>query len=123
MTPLLLTADAAGAAAAFLMVLFIGGCLIGVLFYSWPSFIAGARDKGDPTVSISLVNVFFGWAMLGWLGCLIWAIWYVIVPQGDELIVRDRGTHTWEFDYERQENLDVNNIEGDAVLAGKAVQR
>src|SRR5262249_26790572 len=88
MTPLLLTADAAGVTAAFLMVLFIAGCLIGVLFYSLPSFIAGARGKGDQSVSISLVNLFFGWIMLGWLGCLIWAIWYIIAPQGDELIVR-----------------------------------
>jgi len=60
-----------------LTVLVIGGCLIGVLFYSLRSFIAGARGKGDQTVSIALVNLFFGWTMLGWLGCLIWAIWYV----------------------------------------------
>jgi len=77
LTPLLLTADVVGAAAAFLTVLVIGGCLIGVVFYSLRSFIAGARGKGDQTVSIALVNLFFGWTMLGWLGCLIWAIWYV----------------------------------------------
>ena len=82
MTSPLLTADAVGAAAAFLMVLFIGACLIGVLFYFLPSFIAGAGGKGDQTVSISLVNLFFGWVVLGWLGCLIWAIWYLIADLG-----------------------------------------
>ena len=83
MTPLLLTADGTGAAAASLMMLLIGGCLIGVAFYSLPSFIVG---EGDQTVGVLLVNLFFGWAMLGWLGCLIWAIWYLVRRQGDELI-------------------------------------
>jgi len=83
MTPLLLTADGAGAAAAFLMMLFIGGCLIGAVFYSLPSFIVG---EGDQTVGVLLVNLFFGWAVLGWLGCLIWAIWYLVGRHGDKLI-------------------------------------
>src|SRR5262245_26929951 len=83
MTPLLLTADGAGAAAAFLMMLFIGGCLIGAVFYSLPSFIVG---EGDQTVGVLLVNLFFGWAVLGWLGCLIWAIWYLVRRHGDKLI-------------------------------------
>jgi uncharacterized membrane protein YedE/YeeE len=120
MTPLLLSADAASAAGAFLMLLFIGGCLIGMSFYFLPSFIAAARGKGDRTAGILLVNLFFGWAVLGWLGCLIWAIWYLIVQQGDELIVRGRATRMG-VRLEGVENLNVSNIEGDAVLAGKAV--
>src|SRR6516164_6048479 len=72
---MLLTADGVSAAAAFLIMLFIGGCLIGMAFYSLPSFIAG---EGDHTVGVLLVNLFFGWAVLGWLGCLIWAIWYLV---------------------------------------------
>jgi hypothetical protein len=83
MTPLLLTADEAGSALAFLMMLFIGGCLIGAVFYSLPSFIVG---KGDQTVGVLLVNLFFAWAVLGWLGCFIWAIWYLVGRHGDELI-------------------------------------
>jgi hypothetical protein len=82
MTPLLLTADGVGAAAAFLMMLFVGGCLIGVSFYLLPSFIVG---EGDQTVSVLLVNLFFGWAVFGWLGCLIWAISYLVGRQGNEL--------------------------------------
>jgi hypothetical protein len=84
MTPLLLTVDGVGAPAAFLMMLFIGGCLIGVVFYSLPSLIVG---EGGQTCGVLLVNLFFGWAVLGWLGCLIWAIWYLVGQQGDELIV------------------------------------
>jgi hypothetical protein len=78
MTPPLLSADKAGAAGAFLMLLFIGSCLIGLAFYFLPSFIAAGRRKDDQTVGILLVNLFFCWAVLGWLGCLIWAIWYLI---------------------------------------------
>src|SRR5262249_29195801 len=29
--------------------------------------------KGDQTVGIVVVNLFFGWTVLGWLACLIWA--------------------------------------------------
>jgi hypothetical protein len=83
MMPLLLTADGAGAAAAFLTVLLIGGCLIGAVFYSLPSFIVG---EGDQTVGVLLVYLFFGWAVLGWLGCVIWAIWYLVRRHGDELV-------------------------------------
>ena len=88
MTPLLLTADGAGAAAAFLIMLFIGGCLIGAAFCFLPSFILG---EGDQTVGVLLVNLFFGWAVLGWLGCLIWAIWYFVGRQGDDLTLSGRG--------------------------------
>ena len=89
MTPLLLAADGAGAAAAFLMMLFIGGCLISAVFYCLPSFIVG---EGDQTVGVLLVNLFFGWAVLGWLGCLIWAIWYLVGRQGDELTLWVEGS-------------------------------
>jgi hypothetical protein len=88
MTPLLLTADGVGAVAAFLITLFIGGCLIGVAFYSLPSLITG---EGDQTVDVLLVSLFFGWAALGWLGCLIWAIWYLVGRPGDELTLSGRG--------------------------------
>jgi len=88
MTPPFLTAHDAGAAAAFLIMLFIGGCLISVAFYSLPSFIVG---EGDRTIGALLINLFFGWAVLGWLGCLIWAIWYLVGRQGDDLTLSGRG--------------------------------
>jgi hypothetical protein len=90
MTPLLLTASGAGAAAAFLTTLFIGGCLIGVSFYLLPSLIVG---DGDQTVGVLLVNLFFGWAVFGWLGCLIWAISYLVGRQGDELTLWVEGCY------------------------------
>lgn len=83
MTLLSLTADGVGAAAVFLTMLFIGGCLIGAVFYSLPSFIV---RQGDQTVGVLLINLFFGWTVLGWLGCFIWAIWYLAGRHGDELM-------------------------------------
>lgn len=46
--------------------------LILVLPYWIPTIVAFIRHI-DRKVGIILVNVFFGWTVLGWIGALIWA--------------------------------------------------
>jgi Superinfection immunity protein len=38
-----------------------------------PSIVAGQRGKAEGQEVILFVNLFFGWTVLGWLACLIWA--------------------------------------------------
>jgi cell division protein FtsX len=58
---------------------FFGLILILVLFagltalYFVPAYVAYKRKKQNFT-SILLVNFFFGWSMIGWVGCLAWAL-------------------------------------------------
>ena len=44
--------------------------IFSVLLYFLPTIIA--RDKADAT-AISLVNLLFGWTIIGWFIALIWA--------------------------------------------------
>ncbi len=43
---------------------------IGIYFL--PSFIAIDRDHPN-TISIIVINLLFGWTLIGWLICLVWA--------------------------------------------------
>lgn len=43
------------------------------LFYFLPAVIANQRDT-DHLGSIFLINLLFGWTILGWIAALIWAI-------------------------------------------------
>lgn len=46
-------------------------CLM-VLFYFLPSIIA-TNKKHHNTPAIIILNLVFGWTVLGWFGALIWA--------------------------------------------------
>jgi len=41
-------------------------------FYFLPAIIASTRSH-EHTVAISMVTLFLGWTMLGWVAALIWA--------------------------------------------------
>ena len=43
-----------------------------VLFYFLPTIIAARR--GHHVTGILLLNLFFGWTGIGWLGMLLWAM-------------------------------------------------
>jgi hypothetical protein len=53
---------------------------LGVLFYFLPSLIAATRDARYGG-QMFLLNLVFGWTILGWLAVLIWAA----VEKRDEL--------------------------------------
>lgn len=42
-------------------------------FYFLPSIIATGR-KIESADSLVLVNLLFGWTLIGWIACLLWAI-------------------------------------------------
>ena len=46
---------------------------LGLVFYFLPTVIAEVR-KHHSNMAILLINLFFGWTMLGWLAALIWAL-------------------------------------------------
>lgn len=49
--------------------------LIGLvaLLYFLPSFIAYSRDHSN-ILPIAIINIFFGWTLVGWVGSLAWAL-------------------------------------------------
>ena len=41
-------------------------------FYFLPTIIANNREAHSSSI-VLLFNVLFGWTIIGWFGCLIWA--------------------------------------------------
>jgi T4 superinfection immunity protein len=56
-------------AGGFGLVLFI----LAAIFYFIPTVIACKRNAGH-TGTIFLINLLFGWTVLGWIAALIWAV-------------------------------------------------
>lgn len=56
-----------GAPEILLIIFFI----IGLFLYFIPAFVG--RNKRD-SMGITLLNLFLGWSVLGWIGALIWAV-------------------------------------------------
>ncbi len=52
----------------------IGGllCIAGIFLYFLPGLIAGKRKHKYSTL-ITILNIFIGWTVLGWLALLVWA--------------------------------------------------
>lgn len=47
--------------------------ILGILFYFIPTIIAFARKKNNK-VAILCMNFFLGWALIGWVIALVWAV-------------------------------------------------
>ena len=48
--------------------------IIGLLvFYMLPTVISNVR-KTEHSDTIALINLFFGWTVLGWIAALLWAL-------------------------------------------------
>lgn len=45
--------------------------LIGLVLYFVPSIIANVRNRA--VAPVMLLNLFFGWTLIGWVAALIWA--------------------------------------------------
>jgi len=45
----------------------------GIYIYFFPSVIAKSRNKNNYW-AIFVLNFFFGWTLIGWVGSLIWAV-------------------------------------------------
>jgi hypothetical protein len=48
------------------------GLVAAVSGYMAPSMIADVRERSD-ALAISLVNIFLGWTVVGWIAALMWA--------------------------------------------------
>ena len=44
-----------------------------VVLYFLPTSIATRRELASGTGALFLVNLLFGWTLIGWLACLLWA--------------------------------------------------
>ena len=55
-----------------LVLLFIIGVVLGAFIYFLPTYVAGKKDHSN-FVIILIINLLFGWTLLGWLACIIWA--------------------------------------------------
>ena len=51
-----------------------------VVLYFFPVLVAVSRQHPN-ALPIGIVNLFFGWSLLGWVGCLAWACMAVERPE------------------------------------------
>lgn len=58
--------------------------LFGSPLYFLPSIIAGVR-KNPNTLAIFIINSFFGWTILGWIGTMIYAFSTEYIGEDPEL--------------------------------------
>jgi len=61
--------------------------LILILIYLLPSFIAVASKKRE-ALAVILLNVLFGWTILGWIVTLVWAL--MLCAEKDPLVEPSR---------------------------------
>ena len=66
-------------------------CLLGLLFYFLPWFVASNRNHVNSGM-IGFLNLVFGWTILGWILLMLWAIF------GES-----RNSHT-------SQNINVNSV-------------
>jgi hypothetical protein len=60
------------------LVLLITACLTiyaAIMLYLLPAHIANRRGHKEQ-LAIFIVNLFLGWSLIGWVGCLAWALAY-----------------------------------------------
>lgn len=57
-------------AIAFLLIIL---AVVGIFLYFFPTCIAKKR-KHPNLAGIFIVNLFFGWSVIGWVGALVWAV-------------------------------------------------
>ncbi len=72
------TGDLVAGFAALIFVLFI---------YLIPWIVAASREHPHKA-SIAIVNIFFGWTLLGWVACLAWAVGNKM-PERDPISVEE----------------------------------
>jgi hypothetical protein len=56
-----------------------------LVLYFLPAVVAYSRHHHQ-LVPILLINLFFGWTVLGWIGALIWACMHISRPTGDATV-------------------------------------
>ena len=54
--------------------LFVALSIVALAIYFFPTIVAASREHRN-VAGVLLVNLFFGWTLLGWVGALVWAIY------------------------------------------------
>lgn len=58
---------------------FISFMMVMIVIYFVPSLVAELRHHHN-AMAILVANIFFGWTVIGWIICLIWAVTAVRWP-------------------------------------------
>lgn len=93
---------------AFGAIALIIGSIFSLFIYFLPSFIAYTRKNINFT-AILLVNLFFGWTFVGWIGCLIWSLVTLQQPQPPQVIVVN-GNQRDVYDTSNQNNTSNTQV-------------
>ncbi|MBU2755186.1 superinfection immunity protein [Acidithiobacillus sp. CV18-2] len=56
-----------------ILVIFLGVVLL-ILVYLLPAILGYLLGHAHP-VALLVTNVFLGWTIIGWIGCLVWSLW------------------------------------------------
>lgn len=65
-------------------IIFLLSLFVAVSLYMLPAIIAYKRYHNNGAC-IALVNLFFGWSVLGWLAALIWSLSANVQPEKKEI--------------------------------------
>ena len=87
---------------------------IGLCFYFLPGFIVYFKRHRYQNIII-LINFFLGWTLIGWVGCLVWAIWPKPKQKKETVddllkykVLLDNGLMTYE-EFEAKKEKILNN--------------
>ena len=64
---------AAGSGDAGVVIFILLGLAIGLPVYFLPTFI-GRRRRVNNKSWLFVVNLLVGWSLIGWIGCVLWAV-------------------------------------------------
>lgn len=87
-----------------LVLLFIIGVVLGAFIYFLPTYVAGKKDHSN-FVIILIVNLLFGWTLLGWLVCIVWAC----IDTSNNEINNTNSSNKYE-DLEKLQKLKENGV-------------
>ncbi|PKN19340.1 MAG: hypothetical protein CVU71_07470 [Deltaproteobacteria bacterium HGW-Deltaproteobacteria-6] len=85
--------------------------LIGLMIYFLPAFIVASRD-GEKKKLIILLNIFFGWTIIGWVLCFSWSC---ITPRINRHLNDDAEEHEKEKNKQSGRHEDGLHCCGDGI--------
>lgn len=62
------------------IILLITAAIVALVVYFIPSIVAFNRGH-ENKMAILVINTFFGWSLIGWVGALVWAV--LVMPWRD----------------------------------------
>lgn len=75
-----------------MLVLGFAACAVALVVYFLPGIIASRRGHPN-TMPVLVVNFFFGWTLLGWVGALAWSLSSIPGPVPRAVLVSGSGSN------------------------------